>query len=262
MRHGPMVHRKANTSRLASRVTTPLGRLHSIRGFPVLESPRETTSRAAVALVFKSPRLKLDGMLPLNLRSFLANNLSPTLRVEGDSVLAVGSGSGEALMRELARAIRRFSAERSREAWAECAVKIAPLTEELGRMPAGQAHVVLCLGCVAMRLGPDAPARHREAGCLAVELNPHFIGGQQGVGEALRRLVPDGMREAVERFRLARAAAALPHFDLDCYPANQQMVFTWRPIARSTENPTSTPAPFLPHKSAATQWRLSARSES
>ena len=262
MRHGPLVHRKASTSRLSNRATTPLGRFHWMRGLAALESPSERTARTAVALVFESPRLKLDGMLPINLRSFLANNLSPMLRVEGDSILAVGSGSGEALMRELARAIRRFSAERAREAWAECAVKIAPLTDELGRIPAGQAHVVLCLGCVAVRLGPDAPARHREAGCLAVELNPAFIRGQEAVGEAVRRLVPDGMREAVERFRLARVAAGLSHFDLDCYAANRQMVLTWRPISRSAENQTPPPAPSVPHRPAATQWRLAARSES
>ena len=64
MRHGPFVHRKANTTRLANRATTPLSRLHSMRSLGgALQSPGERACRAAMAQVFESPRLKLDGML-------------------------------------------------------------------------------------------------------------------------------------------------------------------------------------------------------
>ena len=35
---------------------------------------------------------------------------------------------------------------------------------------------------------------------------------------------------AVEKFRLHRTEAGLPHYDLDCYVAGGQVIFTWRPL--------------------------------
>ena len=34
----------------------------------------------------------------------------------------------------------------------------------------------------------------------------------------------------IEGFRLGRAALGLPHYDLDCYVARGQVIFTWRPL--------------------------------
>jgi hypothetical protein len=35
----------------------------------------------------------------------------------------------------------------------------------------------------------------------------------------------------IEGFRLGRAALGLCHYDLDCYVARGQVIFTWRPVA-------------------------------
>jgi hypothetical protein len=29
---------------------------------------------------------------------------------------------------------------------------------------------------------------------------------------------------------MAREAAGLPHYDLDCFVTNEQVIFTWRPL--------------------------------
>ena len=71
---------------------------------------------------FETQRLQLGSRLPINLRHFLAEQLGASMRIEDDSIVALEPRSNEALMRELARAIRRFSAERAREAWCECAM--------------------------------------------------------------------------------------------------------------------------------------------
>jgi len=67
-------------------------------------------------------RLQLGSRLPINLRHFLAEQLGALMRIEDDSIVPLVPRSNDALMRELARAIRRFSAERAREAWCECAM--------------------------------------------------------------------------------------------------------------------------------------------
>lgn len=230
MRHGPMVHRRANTSRLTHGATAPLAGLHSIRGLGGLQSLRDHRARSASAEVFESPRLNLMGMLPINLRRFLADHLGPMLRIEGDSILALDPQSGDRAIRELARAIRRFSAERARELWRECAIKVSRLSSELRRMPAVERHVVLCLRCAWIGVGADAASRHCEKSCLAIELNRVLECGIQGLADAAQALVPDGLRQAVEDFRMRRSAGGLPHFDLDCYLSNDQMIFTWRPL--------------------------------
>jgi len=43
-------------------------------------------------------------------------------------------------------------------------------------------------------------------------------------------LRPDALRRAVENFRLRRTEGGLPHYDLDCYVAGGQVIFTWRPL--------------------------------
>ena len=43
-------------------------------------------------------------------------------------------------------------------------------------------------------------------------------------------LTPDALHRAVENFRLHRTEAGEPHYDLDCYVAGGQVIFTWRPL--------------------------------
>ena len=228
MRQGPMVHRSPYTSRLSHGATAPLARLHSLRGLAALQVPKDHRARTAEAEIFESHRLNLMGMLPINLRHFLTDHLGQMLRIEGDSILALDPRCGDRAIRELARAIRRFSAERSRELWSECAVKVDRLAGELARMPAGERRVVLCLQCASIGLGQGALSRHGEATCFVIELDC-----VPGRGGEARGFVADGLRRQVEDFRLKRQASGLPHFDLDCYLSAGQMVFTWRPLPAS-----------------------------
>jgi hypothetical protein len=201
-----------------------------MRGLAALQVPKSNRGRAEDGEALESHRLNLMGMLPINLRHFLADRLGPMLHIEGDSTLAFDPRWGDRAMRELARAIRRFSAERARELWRECSIKLGRLASELSRIPADHRHVVLCLRCVWIGVGPDAVNRHSEAPCLAVELNWALDRNGSVPSNTVRALVEGGARRAIEDFRRRRTAAGQPHFDLDCYLSNDQMVFTWRPL--------------------------------
>jgi hypothetical protein len=239
VRHGPMVRRSPHTSRLTHGATTPLARLHSMRGLGALQVPNDHRSRNDSYGLLESPRLNLMGMLPINLRHFLADRLGPMLHIDDDSNLEFDPRWGDRAVRELARAIRRFSAERARELWRECAVQLGRLASELARIPARDRHIVLCLRCGSIGVGPEAAGRHLEPACLAIELNRALDPDAARVSAA-HALGPDGLRRAVENFRLRRAAAGLAHFDLDCYLSNDQMVFTWRPLPARDGTPAET----------------------
>ncbi len=200
-----------------------------MRGLAALQIPNRHRARSKDAEPPESHRLNLMGMLPINLRHFLAARLGPMLQIDDDSTLEFDPRWGDKGIRELARAIRRFSAERARELWRECAVKLGRLANELARIPRADRHVVLCLRCGSIGVGADALSRHCEPSCLAVELNAALRHGALPSGAPLRSL-PDAFRRAVEDFRLERAKAQLQHFDLDCYLSGDQMVFTWRPL--------------------------------
>ncbi len=242
MRHGPMVHRSANTSRLTQGATAALARLHSTRGLAPLQLSKDRRAPAGNGEVLELQRLNLLGMLPINLRHFLANHLGPMLRIEGDSIFALAPQSGERAIRELARAIRRFSAERSRELWRECTIRLSRLAAELVQLPADQRHVVLCLRCASIAVGLDAATRHRETSCFAIELNRALAYGGSGLTGSVRALVADGLRRSVEDFRRSRSRSGLPHFDLDCYVTNDQMIFTWRPLPPLSHAEAAPPA--------------------
>jgi hypothetical protein len=171
-------------------------------------------------------RLHLGSKLPLNLRSFLACHLGPEVRVEEDTIVALGERSSEKVMRELARAIRRFSAVRAREAWSECAIALERLERDFQSLDAGErGPIVLCLRCA--RIDPGSFEQHRDGDCLAVDLGAQLEASRNG---AAREPLGDTLHRAVERFRRERAATNRDHFELDCYVANQQVVFSWRPL--------------------------------
>jgi hypothetical protein len=187
-----------------------------------------------------SPSLNLKCALPINLREFLAQQFSDQqfvdeLRIDEDGVFALGPGAGEDALSHIARAIRRYSIERAHERWDECATAQARLADDLDWALESGDQVVLCLGCAALETGADALERHRRAGCVAVELSAKLharlnadrvrhVEAPQGQG------LPEMLRQVIEGFRLGRAALGLPHFDLDCYVARGQVIFTWRPL--------------------------------
>ena len=233
MRHGPMVHRRAHVSRFAHGAPSPLERLQSLAVFGGGRTLGRR-SRPMVDAEIETHRLQLGSRLPINLKHFLAEQLGASMRIEDDSIVALEPRSGEALMRELARAIRRFSAERAREAWAECAIGMDRLEREFFADPVDvRDPVVLCLRCSCVGTGPMD--QHCGARCLAVDLGTearaqHLEGKLQGTN-----LTSDALHRAVENFRRTRAAASEQHYDLDCYVAGGQVIFSWRPLPAHIE---------------------------
>jgi hypothetical protein len=225
VRNGPLVHRRAHASRFSYGAPSPLERLQSL---PVFGDRRMFTRPSRIAPIepapFETQRLQLGSRLPINLRDFLAAQLGASIRIEDDSIVALEPRSSEALMRDLARAIRRFSAERAREAWCECAVGLERLEREFLSAQGDQpAQVVLCLRCASV--GGRAVDPHRGDRCVQVQLGIE-IDAKSGDSA----LTPDALHRAIESFRLHRTEEALPHYDLDCYVAGGQVIFTWRPL--------------------------------
>jgi hypothetical protein len=251
LRTGPLGRREAHISRFIEGFTTgflrpafidSLGRErifnHRSRPARLRNSTRNSSS--------DSPPLNLKCALPINLREFLAEQfaapfaegvgaegLRDGLRIDEDGVFTLGPGAGEAALSRVARAIRRYSTERAHERWDECATALARLGDDLGRAAESGEQVVLCLGCAALETGADAVGRHRGAGCVAVELSAKPNGNLNAAnlkdGEESRGL-PEMLLRVIEGFRLGRAALGLCHYDLDCYVARGQVIFTWRPV--------------------------------
>ncbi len=227
MRNGRLVHRSARVSRLSYSVSSPLERLALLSPLiaPRMGPPRQRAI-AAEPTHAGPVRLHLGSKLPLNLRSFLACHLGPEVRVEEDTIVALGERSSEKVMRELARAIRRFSAVRAREAWSECAIALERLERDFQSLDAGEREpIVLCLRCARVEVG--RLEQHRGRDCLTVDLGARLDASRNG---AVREPLGDTLHHAVERFRRDCAAVAREHFELDCYVANQQVVFSWRPL--------------------------------
>ena len=66
-------------------------------------------------------------------------------------------------------------------------------------------------------------------------LSPVHLGAevraQQLEGKAVEgKLTPDALHRAVENFRAQPDCGLQPHYDLDCYVAGGQVIFTWRPL--------------------------------
>jgi len=231
VRNGPLVHRSAYASRFAGGAPSPLERLQTLAAFG--GAPRAYPRRARSIPVenadWQTQRLQLGSRLPINLRHFLTEQLGASMRIEEDSIVALVPRSSETLMRELARAIRRFSAERAREAWCECAMGMERLEREFFAAPSdNRGPVVLCLRCACVGAGPLD--QHCGARCLPVHLGAE-VRAQQLEGRCVDgALTPDALHRAVENFRTRRTGDSLPHYDLDCYVASGHVIFTWRPL--------------------------------
>jgi len=235
LRTGPLGRREAHISRfiegfpsgfLRPAFIDPLGRERVLnrRARPARLRNSTRTSPS------DSPSLNLECALPINLREFLAEQFASGLRIDEDGVFALGPGGGDDALSRVARAIRRYSTERAHERWDECATALARLGDDLDWAAESGDQVVLCLGCAALQTGTDVPRRHRGTGCVAVELSAGLDGRIAGYVEEPQGL-PEMLLHVVEGFRLGRAALGLPHFDLDCYVARGQVIFTWRPLS-------------------------------
>ncbi len=230
MRNGPLVHRHARVSKAVRGTATPLERLAALK---VVGKPGDFRKRNGGGLqeagIGEWSRLEIGSRLPINLRRFLAEELGPHLKIESDSIVAVGPRSGESMMRELARAIRRFSAERAHQVWSECAIGLDRLGSEFFRAPAGErCPVILCLRCACIGAGPLD--EHGGPGCLPVNLDSALKDFRVSKASSRYSHAPDSILQAIENFRMAREAAGASHYDLDCFVSKGQLVFTWRPL--------------------------------
>lgn len=226
LRNGPSVRGRTQPSR-NSRLPAALKLLASSRGLATAHTP-EIRSPAGPpgSNTFQFLSCRFESCLPLNLRSFLAAELGARLCLD-DNAIAPGKGEfPEIFIRDLARAIRRFSFERAHESWIESVVGRAALEDGLRR--AGQAS--LCLRCARVSFDVDTLAEHRDVQCLVVPI------GRPGAGtesekEALSAVqIRSNLYQEIESFRRQRAAQGLPHFDLDYYLRDSHYVFTWRPL--------------------------------
>ena len=230
MRTGPLGRREAHISRFIEGFTSGFLRPAFIDR---LGRDRTFNRRARPARLRKStrnspsdpPSLNLRCALPINLREFLGEQFAGGLRIDEDGVFTLGPGAGEDAFSRIARAIRRYSTERAHEQWAECAMPLAGLGDDLDWAAESGEQTVLCLRCTVLATGADAIRRHREAGCVALELSARTA---SHVEEA--QGLPGILLHVIEGFRLGRAALGLPHYDLDCYVARGQVIFTWRPL--------------------------------
>lgn len=231
MREGPSVRGSSKTSRTVSATTLRL--LVSSRGLatdhrPENRSPSAHHASAPASAPFQN--LKFENCLPINLRAFLSAELGPRLYIDDNTIAPAAGEMPESFMRDLARAIRRFSFARAHESWVEVVGGRLALEEALTRSRIGACQVALCLNCARLSIGADALGEHREASCLPVTLRGFascdYEPEQVAIGAQLRR----NLYLEIASFRCARQLHGLPHYDLDYYMRDNHYVFTWRPL--------------------------------
>jgi hypothetical protein len=226
LRTGPLVRRGANVSRVVPGAPATVRRTLF---------PRISNLTAFGNLPFKTPIIEssclhVECKLPINLRQFLAQQFEPLLDSDNDSILDMASHADAATLSRVARAIRRYSTIRAREAWAECSVTLGDFERE-GASPAPAA--TLCLECARLEFGVEACSTHTGPQCLTVNLLPACPAQENsadGVSSPNSAPITDRLQRQIEEFRAMRAAFGLPHFDLDCYVTNRRVMFSWRPL--------------------------------
>ena len=235
MRTGPLVRRGANVSRAVP------GAPATVRRTLFPRTPNLTTfeSLPLTSSLIESSCLHVECKLPINLRQFLAQQFDPILDSNNDTILDLAARADEATLSRVARAIRRYSTSRAREAWAECSMTLSDF-ERVGASPTPA--VTLCLECTRLEFGAEACERHLSPRCLTVNLLPACPAAENsadGVPSSSTASIPDRLQRLIEDFRAMRAAFGLSHFDLDCYVTNRRVMFSWRPLdatnAPSTE---------------------------
>jgi hypothetical protein len=227
LRTGPLVRRGANVSRFVPGAPAAPRRagLPRVSELPVLENLPPPTP------IIESSCLHVECKLPIDLRHFLAQQFAPSLDSDNASILDMAANADEATLSRVARAIRRYSTSRAREAWTQCSVALDDFEREGKRtQPAAR----LCLECARLEFGGDGRRAHLGPRCLTVELLPECPTPRSPVSDRLQR--------QIEEFRAMRAAFGLSHFDLDCYVTNRRVMFSWRPLgACGAEAPSRSP---------------------
>ncbi len=182
-------------------------------------------SLTVVPLLSIAPKVEIRSRcrLPINLRSFLAEQLGCQAEGSDETILSFAARADQLTLNKLARAIRRYSTLRARQAWAECNVAVA----KFAHASQYQLPVVLCLRCVRVDFGAAASREHQGSGCVPItlvraETSESTDNTAGAIVEQIQRLV--------EEFRALRAAFGLPHFDLDCYVRGEQLTLMWRPL--------------------------------
>lgn len=218
-----MTRRGANVSRAALAAPTTLRSAGSARVFGRQAPPAPGLPILGPPAVIESSCLHAECKLPINLRRFLAGQLGLMVDSGDEAIMNVAASADPATLSKIARAIRRYSTARAHEEWAECSVEVSRLGQRNGKDPA---QATLCLKCAVVEFGADGVGRHQAPACQPVDLTkccgPRGRGGTEtGVAKVQR---------VIEEFRALRVAFGLPHFELDCYPRADQIVFTWRPL--------------------------------
>ena len=98
---------------------------------------------------------------------------------------------------KVARAIRRYSTTRAREAWAECSVALADFEREEMN---GAAAARLCLECARLEFDADACAAHLGPQCLTVDLLPACAPQPPSANDSSRS-ISDRLQRQIEDFR-------------------------------------------------------------
>jgi len=228
LRNGPLVRRSAHVSRAAQAAPR---RLKSPG--PYRSQCKQISLTADLCLPNSQPDAEsscshLECRLPINLRQFLAEQMGSVLQAEDDSLLKLAANADRATLSKLARAIRRYSTERAHEAWAECAVGLARFvcSDQSAGAPA-----VLCLKCGCVDFDHACSQAHQAPGCLTLNLKTAPTGADKVNSPArTEAAVANRLQRLIEEFRALRVAFGLPHFELDSYVKNHQVIFTWRPL--------------------------------
>jgi hypothetical protein len=228
LKNGPVVRTCFNVARPSQGGARPLRQLTSLRGLmgpAPADNGSDTGPPSGPSSNIHS--LQLGSCLPINLREFLLAEFGGGLRIEDDVVYFLRPRAGDLFVRELARAIRRFSYLRAQEQWTEYAIERSRLETDLVHRAGSDYAVILCLECE--RFSAGASTEHQEERCVAIVLakggrdsqaEPPKIGPHVTAGR--------GLYPVIEEFRLARQQAGLSHFGLDYYVANDHVVFTWQ----------------------------------
>jgi len=229
LRTGPLVRRGANASRIVPGAPATLRRAGLLRSS---ELPVFGKLPLPVPII-EASCLHAECKLPINLRNFLAQQFGPALESDNQSILDMAANADPATLSRVARAIRRYSTSRAREAWAECAVGLQDFERE-GASRVSTAR--LCLECACLEFGVEACAAHQGPRCLTVDLSPVCASRLKSANHPSTS-VSDRLQHQIEDFRAMRAAFGLSHFDLDCYMTNRRVMFSWRPLNTATAAP-------------------------
>ncbi len=224
MRSGPLVRRGAQISRVFQNAPAK-SRRRAVAKFPLEHTV--TLLNAAVPIkdqIIEASCLHAQCKLPINLREFLATQFGETLNSNNDTILEMAANADDATLSRVARAIRRYSTNRAREAWSECS---APLVNFERAGSTAKPATALCLTCARVDFGATAEDRHRNANCLTIDFSSacEDSGAPDGANS-----IPDRLQRRIEEFRTMRSAFGLPHYELDCYVASQRVTFSWRPV--------------------------------